>query len=254
MVTRGKKSAIPGKSEVFGPHVVSSIRDLQQLQSYDLELASCRGTVEEIRAQLEDTEALEELREHERAERHKVPELERQLRSAEWEVEATRETMKAHEGKLYSGKVTNPKELVALHEDVTLVKARQRQQEDVALQVMVQLEEQQALHASLARELAGVEAERKELEARLTEQQRQLQAEVKQLTLQWEEVASAVPQKELDLYKKLLTTKQGRALARVERAMCQGCRINLPMTVQQQVRTNQKLVQCPSCGRVLFID
>ena len=40
--------------------------------------------------------------------------------------------------------------------------------------------------------------------------------------------------------------------ARVEQGICRGCRISLPTTDLQQARSG-KLVQCSSCGRILFL-
>ena len=45
--------------------------------------------------------------------------------------------------------------------------------------------------------------------------------------------------------------KAGRAVARVERGTCQGCRITLPTHLVQRVRAGGMLVQCPSCERIL---
>jgi predicted nucleic acid-binding Zn-ribbon protein len=40
----------------------------------------------------------------------------------------------------------------------------------------------------------------------------------------------------------------------VERTLCHGCRVTLPAVVVQRVRTSPNLVQCPSCGRILYAD
>ena len=55
----------------------------------------------------------------------------------------------------------------------------------------------------------------------------------------------------LGLYERLRSGRQGRAVARVERSICQGCRIGLPSHLVQRVRSGVVLVQCPSCERIL---
>jgi len=57
----------------------------------------------------------------------------------------------------------------------------------------------------------------------------------------------------LSLYETLRREKRGRAVSRIERATCLGCRIALPMGVVQHVRAGRELVFCPSCGRVLYV-
>ena len=232
---------------------VSSIRELQQLQELDTALASCRLRLDEVQNQLNDTLGLLELKERAGEEYRRLAEVEQLQRSREWEVETTREHVKEMEAKLYGGTVKSPKELVGFQDEVNMLKTRQRQQEDEVLAVMTQLEEHQTRCTDLARDLAQAETERKALEERLTEEQRQLNAEVEQLTSRHGVVAAQVPRQDLGLYTTLLTTKQGRALAQAEGSMCRGCRINLPMNILQRLRTNQALVQCPSCGRLLFM-
>jgi predicted nucleic acid-binding Zn-ribbon protein len=52
----------------------------------------------------------------------------------------------------------------------------------------------------------------------------------------------------------LLERRQGRAVAKVERGMCGGCRISLPMTVLQKARSGLDVVQCVSCERILYVS
>ncbi len=233
---------------------MSSTRDLTRLQGMDAELTGARLRLEEVERELADTAALEELREQEVARRHAVSLLEHELRAAEWEAEQTKAHVSAEEGKLYGGQVRNPKELVDLQHEINGLKARQRQQEDVALEVMTRFEAESAGLARLVRELESLEAERKDLEARLLVERERLLAQILGLSDQRDRLAEQVPKKDLGLYENLLNIKQGRAVSRVERAICQGCRTNLPMAIQQRVRSNQGLVQCPSCGRILYME
>lgn len=233
---------------------MTSIRELTRLQTLDAETATARAQLEEVERQLADTAALEELREQAAVQKQAASDVERELRSAEWEAEQTKAHVSEEEGKLYGGKVRNPKELMDLQHEITALKQRQSQQEDVALEVMTRFETETAKLEELARELASLEAERRELENRLDSERDQLLAQIQGLTDQRGRIVGQVPQKDLGLYENLLNIKQGRAVARMERSLCQGCRTNLPMAVQQRVRSNQALVQCPSCGRILYMD
>jgi predicted nucleic acid-binding Zn-ribbon protein len=55
----------------------------------------------------------------------------------------------------------------------------------------------------------------------------------------------------LGQYENLRTHRQGRAVARLERGACGGCRISLPTHIVQRVRSGDGLVNCPSCERIL---
>jgi predicted nucleic acid-binding Zn-ribbon protein len=43
-------------------------------------------------------------------------------------------------------------------------------------------------------------------------------------------------------------------VAVVERGLCQGCRISLPMSVVQKARAGAGLVKCVSCERILLVS
>jgi predicted nucleic acid-binding Zn-ribbon protein len=46
--------------------------------------------------------------------------------------------------------------------------------------------------------------------------------------------------------------QKGVAVAKIEQGICRSCRIQLPAREIQQARGN-RLVQCSSCGRLLYM-
>lgn len=233
---------------------MTSIRELIRLQSIDSEIAARRVILDDIKRELADTAALEKLREQAAGVMERLHEAERAQQDADYEVEALSSQIATEEGKLYGGTVRNPKELTSLDQEVSSLKARRTVLEERAIAAL-------AVVDALRQELAGIQLgldtaqeERRALEAKLGAQISQINAELNLFNTQRSGIAVQVPAEDLDTYGRLLVMKQGRAVARMERAVCQGCRINLPLTIQQRVRANQQLVQCPSCRRILFAD
>lgn len=64
-------------------------------------------------------------------------------------------------------------------------------------------------------------------------------------------VASEVTPQTLELYEGV-KSKKGQAVAKVEQGRCQGCRLNLPINEWQRARVGD-VVQCSSCGRILYL-
>ena len=58
----------------------------------------------------------------------------------------------------------------------------------------------------------------------------------------------------LSIYQALRERWQGPAVAIVERGLCQGCRITLPMSVLQKARSGLGLVRCVNCERILLVN
>ena len=233
---------------------MSSIRVLTSLQAVDSDIRSHRTVQEELQRQLDDIEQLEALKEQVAGVQSIIADLEKEQREADGEAEGTREQLQGVEAKLYSGSIRIPKELVALQQDAAMIKTRLEGQDERVLGLMTRLEEQRGMLEGLKTELAQVEAERSELERKLGAELSQLASELDQLNVQRLSLTTQVSSSDLALYESLLNAKQGRAVARIERATCQGCRINLPTTVQHRVRSAQILTQCPSCSRVLYMD
>jgi predicted nucleic acid-binding Zn-ribbon protein len=51
----------------------------------------------------------------------------------------------------------------------------------------------------------------------------------------------------------VVRTRKGNAVVKVEQGRCQGCHIKLSMNEWQKARTGV-LVQCSSCGRILYLS
>ena len=233
---------------------MTSIRALIKLQGLDSELTSRHEQLDNIRQQLEDTEELDTLRTEVAELRQLAHTLEQEQKSADWEVAQIAQQVSTEEAKLYGGSVKNPKELANLDQEVKSLNGRKKQLEETALAALSRVEEQQAKRDKAQAQLDATQAERDALEHTLQAAQSTLEREVSVLDSERKAVAASVPARDLSIYGTLLASKQGRAVTRIERATCQGCRINLPNIIQQRVRTDQTLVQCPSCGRLLYTN
>ena len=78
-----------------------------------------------------------------------------------------------------------------------------------------------------------------------------LKAELTDLKQKRQLLSAEIDPQAMELYKGLKKQK-GQVVARVEQGICCGCRISLPTTELQRAR-GDSLVQCSSCGRILFL-
>ena len=49
-----------------------------------------------------------------------------------------------------------------------------------------------------------------------------------------------------------ISSKNGQALALVVNEVCTGCNMNIPPQLYNHVLTEQEILQCPSCKRILY--
>ena len=232
---------------------MTMVADLYVLQEIDLDIQATEVALEDVEARLGEREELEEAHRQAEERRHDLPEARAKLREAEWAVDDVRAKLEPLSKKLYSGTVKNPKELMGLHQDVDGLKTRQRELEDRVLEVMSTVEE-------LERELREAESRLSEMEAQwqaeqegLRQQREELQRDVQDLEGRRLRQEAVVDSEVMRQYEDLRAAHQGRAVAKVERGICQGCRITLPMHVLQKARRGNHLVQCTSCERILYL-
>jgi len=230
---------------------MSVAKQLYQLQEVDLELESNEQAVSQIANQLGKNQAVVRAQNELTLERQRLEELTRQQHSAEWEIEDLVNKLTTAEEKLYSGRIKNPKELTSLQHEVDGLKARRNQLEDKALEIMDQVELATATVATKSNELKTLETEWHSRQQQLSTNMEQLKTILSDLKQKRQLLSAKIDPQAIELYHKLRKQK-GTAVAKVEQGICRGCRISLPTTELQQARSGS-LVQCSSCGRILFL-
>ena len=232
---------------------MTTVAELFALQETDLAIDSLRQRLEDVIARLQEPQDLVELRQEVARRRKELQEMRHRQRELEWEAEDARRKAKAVEDKLYGGSVRNPKELQDLQADLEALKRQLSRREDAALEAMLQADEEEAALREREALLARREEEWRAERAALESQRADLEAEVAELERRRDGQASRISGGALRLYQELRSRRQGRAVARVERGLCGGCRISLPTSLIQQARSGNSLVQCMSCERILYV-
>ncbi len=232
---------------------MNEARQLYELQGVDLEIDSRRERISELESQLGESEALATALQKLQEDRKRLAEVERSRHSLEWEANDLGAKVKDLEKKLYGGSIRNPKELSSLQEETEHLKAHHSERENNILDIMMTIESLQESLAHQAQQAASIEAQHLQAQHDIRKEMAQLEAEVQTLEDRRTAVASRINGAALELYEVVRVVRQGRAVARVEGGRCQGCRIALPMTELQKARSPYEMVQCGSCGRILFI-
>lgn len=231
---------------------MNATRQLYQLQGVELDIESKKLALAQCQARLGKSRAVAKLKAKIDEVKQRLDELGSQQHSAEWEIEGIETKLTAANEAMYSGRVSSPKELSNLQHEVEGLNSRRGQLEEKALDMMEQTE-------LVTADLARSRGELKVLEGKWRVEQRELAIEIEKLkeTLTDLEhkrqlMLAAIPSPAADLYRQLREQK-GRAVARVDQGICGGCRISLSTSELQWARGN-RLVECSSCGRILFLD
>ena len=226
-------------------------KQLFQLQEIDLKIESNGQTLKQKNSQLGESQAVLNVQTKLTSEQQRLDELKHQQHSAEWEIDDLTSKITTTEEQLYSGRITNPKELTNLHHEVNALKAHRNQLENKALEIMDQVEQAEASVATTSSELKKLETEWHSQQQQLSTEIDQLKSKLTDLKQKRQLLANGIDSQAVERYEKLRKQKE-QPVAKVEQGICHGCRISLPSSELQQARSGN-LVQCSSCGRILFL-
>ena len=227
-------------------------RRLHDLQQIDLDLEKKTEMLSQVESQLSHNEALTEVKAEVERKRENLAELEKKQKTAEWVIDDLQAKAGPLQQKLYAGSVKNPKELMSLQQQVEQLKSQIREEEDKTLEIMGQVEALQKEVALRAAEVKKLEGEWQKKREQLLAEQAELSTTIDIIKGKRGELADAIEPAHLELYETLRARKQGHAVAKIEQGRCQGCRITLPVSELMRARMGE-LVQCDSCGRILYL-
>ncbi len=231
-----------------------SNKRLYDLQELDWALSADEASLKEVRARLADESEINAARARLQkltAELDKCAPLRRNLESSLARLE---ERLQAAEQRLYGGAVTNPRELSASEEERRLLQEQRGAEEDRMLDVMVEIEELQSSRDATQELLGRLETDREAEYADLLQRQDALVVRIDEIQRGRQRITPEIPVAMLSVYESLIKTRGGHAVAKVERGLCQGCRLALPTMENQRAKSSQGIVQCSSCRRILYVE
>jgi len=230
---------------------MSDVQVLYQLQELDLQIESQSSLLQEIASALGETGGMTTAQAHVNSLREMLHDQEQRMRELEWDVDAINCHVTDEETKMYSGKIKNPKELQDLQKDVGNRVDQRRKIEERELQIMADVDATQAELQRAQEDLVQIRTAWEDNQRSLAERQATSTESLEAVGAKRAQVGVTVSPERHAIYEKLRREKRGRAVSKVERSTCLGCRIALPMGLIGRIR-GRDFVYCPSCGRILY--
>ena len=230
-----------------------NIRQLFDLQQLDWDIASRGKSLEETQFRLNDASAIEVLRRRQAQIGHRLDEARTERRRREAAVSGLEQRLENLDRRVYGGFVTNPRELEASEEERAFLQQQRSEEEDGLLEALVLSEELEEGLSATDERITAMESARAAERPGLLERESRLTAELARLRRAREEAAPELPAATLSMYESLLRSKNGHAVASVERSVCQGCRMTLPSMEVQRAKLSSRVALCSNCGRILYV-
>ncbi|TEB15422.1 putative zinc ribbon domain protein [Pelotomaculum sp. FP] len=202
------------------------------------DLKALRGEIEQGRA---DFDKLKE----------KYNSLKKELKKKEMDAAAATEQVDHLGQKLYSGTITNIKEINTSKIKLDSLKSVVNKTEDEILNIMEHLDSLRAQLEKKSVELNKKADEFRKMHGTYLANQQKIKSVLAQLPLSRQKILDKL---DIDLWNKYQEMKKrfNDPLAKVEKGICLGCRMGISFNDLRLLKHGADLVYCSNCGRLLF--
>ena len=230
---------------------MTTAKQLFSLQELDLVLDRIQKTTRKAESELNVGMGTETLQAELQKEKIRLAEVQSQQKSQRQDVEIQRERSTRLDEQLYGGSITNPRDLESLEQEASNARGNLEKLDGQLIELTLQAEESQSNCDSMEKELADTTSAWETRRAALEDELKKSNSEMSQVASQRKEMVAILDPASVQQYENLRRTKGGLGVAKVERGLCQACRMSLPTQQQQRVRSAHLTVLCSSCGRIL---
>jgi uncharacterized protein len=231
---------------------MSVLKQLYRLQLVDSQWTARQERLAQVEESLGETQDLVQARQVVAETEEVLQGLRKHLRALEMDVSTVNAKLKANQERLYGGKVRNPKELSGLQEEAGALRRRRSELEDQQLELMIEMEGQEAELAERQARLRQIEAGWNEDQSHLRAEKERLAVELQELAEEREDLRAPIPARDLADYDDLRQRYGGVGLALLKGGICQVCGVDVPTGVAGAVSRGEGRHYCPVCNRLLY--
>lgn len=225
---------------------------LRELQALDHYIDHLRQQVaqldsgERIRASIERTrQRLEEVKTRYQEIYSIATQQEQRLKDLDERIRRT-------EAELYSGRITNPRELQLMQHEIEQAKRARDEMEAELLRVWEHLETTKHDIDAAERDLNELERYYEAHMEDFRQRKAALEAEISYHLHERAELVAQIDPEVVQRYERLRERLGGTAVAIVEQKACSVCHTTLTPYTLKRLQTEDALIACESCGRLLY--
>lgn len=226
---------------------------LRKLQDFDLKIDAIHDRTRVQREALEELVSLyESLMESLEAQRAQLEETRTMMRDKEIELEANEDRYNQSKAKLNS--VSNTREYNALEREMDAQRKIRAQLEEERESLSDALEGHTAEVAERARKTEELASQIKAEEAALADEASKAGGDVEDLVKSRDGLKEKLPKPLFRRYEFIASRRNGPAVVAAREGVCTGCHMRMPPQLFNELQVGRKIIQCPSCQRILFFD
>jgi len=163
------------------------------------------------------------------------------------------EGKKAMDKRMRMNRIKNTKELQALQREIELMRQTNGDLEEDLIRIMQEIDAVKAQIQTKQSEMAAIQDEWHKKQGELQVEISGIDAAVSEAATRRQSIASQVTGDLISRYELIFSRRGGTAVVEVTGGICQGCYMNLPPRLWNEIIRNEKVHLCPSCQRILFV-
>jgi len=121
--------------------------------------------------------------------------------------------------------------------------------------ILLIMEEMDASSQDIKLEEGRIKSEKNKLETfkeKLENEISEAEKELVSLKEAREKIVEGINRETYNLYMGLIESSGGIAVTEVKGEVCQGCNMNIPPQLYVEIKSNEEIIQCPQCHRILY--
>ena len=228
-----------------------AIKNLMDLQAIDLEVQKIDLKMADSHGELLTTKkAIEQGYESIADYKEQFALGEKRRRELEATIADESERIKDRQTKLMS--IQTNREYQSILKEIEDTKLANQQREEELTLLLEQSELIEKKIGEISKRCAEQELQLENDSKRVTQEAAKLEAEKQKITKSREAQAKKVDPKDLTRYEMLRVNRNGLAVTGVTRGVCRGCNMNIPPQMFNLLLTEQELLTCPTCNRMMY--
>ena len=163
------------------------------------------------------------------------------------------EGKKAVDKRMRMNRIKNIKELQALQREIDLMRHANGELEEELIKIMQQMDGIKAQMQTKEAEMAALHDEWERQQQALGAQITGIDRAVTEAANRRQSIAAQITGDLISRYELIFSRRGGTAVVEVSGGICQGCYMNIPPQLSNEIIRSDKVHLCPSCQRIVYI-
>lgn len=163
------------------------------------------------------------------------------------------EGKKAVDKRMRMNRIKNIKELQALQREIDQMRQSNGELEEEIIKIMQEIDGIKAQIKAKETEMGALQEEWQKKQDELQAQIGGIDNAVSEAAARRQSIASQLANDLISRYELIFARRGGTAVVEVSGGICQGCYMNIPPQLGNEIIKSEKLHMCPSCNRILYV-